>query len=62
VWRFYFGLHGGTIRTLRVIEFLKALQATIGEKLLIIWDYESGPCDCYEHRHRMQRQHWPVCR
>jgi DDE superfamily endonuclease len=37
-WRFYFRLYGGTIRTPQVIEFLKALQATIGKKLLIIWD------------------------
>jgi hypothetical protein len=37
-WRFYFRLYGGTIRTPQVIEFLKVLQATIGKKLLIIWD------------------------
>ena len=38
LWRFYFRLFAGTIRTPQVIEFLKALQATIGQKLLIIWD------------------------
>src|ERR1035438_7426582 len=36
LWRFYFRLYNGTIRTPQVIEFLKALQATIGKKLLII--------------------------
>jgi transposase len=38
LWRFYFRLYPGTIRTPQVIEFLRALQATIGKKLLIIWD------------------------
>lgn len=38
LWRFYFRLVPGTIRTPQVIEFLKALQAAIGKKLLIIWD------------------------
>jgi transposase len=37
-WRFYFRLFSGTIRTPQVIEFLKVLQASIGEKLLVIWD------------------------
>jgi hypothetical protein len=37
-WRFYFRLFPGTIRTPQVIEFLKALKATIRKKLLIIWD------------------------
>lgn len=37
-WRFYFRLLDGTVRTPQVIEFLQALQATIGKKLLIIWD------------------------
>jgi transposase len=38
LWRFYFRLFAGSIRTPQVIEFLKALRATIGRKLLIIWD------------------------
>jgi len=38
LWRFYFRLFAGSIRTPQVIEFLKALQATIDQKLLIIWD------------------------
>jgi transposase len=37
-WRFYFRLFSGTIRTPQVIEFLKVLHGTIGEKVLIIWD------------------------
>lgn len=37
-WRFYFRLFPGATRTPQVLQFLKALQATIGRKLLIIWD------------------------
>lgn len=50
-WRFYFRLHPGTIRTPQVIEFLKALQATIGKKLLIIWDRLQA------HRSKLVRAH-----
>jgi transposase len=50
-WRFYFRLYGGTIRTPQVIEFLKALQTTIGKKLLIIWDRLQA------HRSRLVREH-----
>ena len=50
-WRFYFRLYGGTIRTPQVIEFLKVLQATIGKKLLIIWDRLQA------HRSILVRQH-----
>jgi transposase len=38
LWRFYFRLFAGSIRTPQVIEFLRALQATIRKKVLIIWD------------------------
>jgi transposase len=51
LWRFYFRLYSGTIRTPQVIEFLKALQATIGKKLLIIWDRLQA------HRSKLVRQH-----
>ena len=37
-WRFYFRLFNGSIKSPQIVEFLKALQATIGKKLLIIWD------------------------
>jgi transposase len=50
-WRFYFRLHPGTIRTPQVIEFLKALQATIKRKLLIVWDRLQA------HRSRLVREH-----
>lgn len=50
-WRFYFRLFPGTIRTPQVIEFLKALQGTIGKKLLIIWDRLQA------HRSRLVRRH-----
>ncbi len=51
LWRFYFRLYRGTIRTPQVIEFLKALQATIGRKLLIIWDRLQA------HRSKLVHQH-----
>lgn len=50
-WRFYFRLYRGTIRTPQVIEFLNALQATIGRKLLIIWDRLQA------HRSKLVREH-----
>ena len=50
-WRFYFRLFPGAIRTPQVLEFLKALQATIGRKLLIIWDRLQA------HRAKLVRQH-----
>src|SRR5439155_7603944 len=34
-WRFYFRFFPGSIKSPQVVEFLKALQATIGQKLLI---------------------------
>src|SRR3954447_22880423 len=34
----WFALHEGTIRAPQVIEFIKQLQARIGQKLLLIWD------------------------
>ena len=37
-WRFYFRLFNGSIKSPQIVEFLKALQATIGKRLLIIWD------------------------
>ena len=51
MWRFYFRLYRGAIRTPQVVEFLKALQATIGRKLLIIWDRLQA------HRSRLVREH-----
>jgi transposase len=50
-WRFYFRMHPGTIRTPQVIEFLKALYATIGTKLLIVWDRLQA------HRSKLVRQY-----
>jgi transposase len=37
-WRFYFRLFPGSIKSPQIVEFLKALLATIGQKVLIIWD------------------------
>lgn len=36
--RFYFRLHEGSIKAPQIIEFLKAVHASVGRKLLIIWD------------------------
>ena len=48
--RFYFRLYRGTIRTPQVIEVLKALLATFGQELLIIWDRRRA------HRSRLARE------
>jgi len=37
-WRIYFRFFNGTIKGPQLVEFLKALTATIRRKLLIIWD------------------------
>ena len=35
--RFYFCLLNGSIKSAQIVEFLRALQTTIGKKPLIIW-------------------------
>jgi transposase len=50
-WRFYFRLHSGSIRSPQIVEFLKALHATLSKKLLIIWDRLKA------HRSRLVQQH-----
>ena len=37
-WRIYFRFFSGSIKAPQLVEFLKALVATIKGKLLIIWD------------------------
>lgn len=37
-WRFYFRFYPGSIKAPELVEFLRVLQATIGKKLLVIWD------------------------
>jgi len=37
-WRFYFRFFPGSIERPQIVRFLKDLQATIGKKLLIVWD------------------------
>jgi transposase len=37
-WRFYFRFFAGSIKSPQIVQFLKALQATIGKKLLIVWN------------------------
>jgi transposase len=50
-WRFYFRLFPGAIKSPQIVEFLKALQAHIGRKLLIIWDRLTA------HRSRLVRDY-----
>jgi len=50
-WRFYFRLFNGSIKSPQIVEFLKALQAAIGKKLLIIWDRLQA------HRSKLVRAH-----
>lgn len=38
LWRFYFQIHAGSIKSLQVIEFLQHLQRHIPGKILILWD------------------------
>lgn len=38
LWRFYFQIHPGSIKSLQVIEFLRHLQRHLPGKILIIWD------------------------
>jgi transposase len=38
LWRFYFQIHTGSIKSQQVIEFLEHLQRHVPGKLLIIWD------------------------
>jgi hypothetical protein len=37
-WRFYFRFFPGSIKSPQIVQFLKALQTTIGKKLLIVSD------------------------
>lgn len=38
VWRLYFRFFHGAIKAPQIVEFLKALKATMRGKLLIVWD------------------------
>ena len=38
LWRFYFQIHAGSIKSLQVIEFLRHLQRHVHGRLLILWD------------------------
>ena len=37
-WRYYFRFFAGSIKSPQIVQFLNALQATIGKRLLIVWD------------------------
>ncbi len=38
LWRFYFQIHTGSIKSLQVIKFLRHLQRHLPGKILVIWD------------------------
>jgi transposase len=38
LWRFYFQIHPGSVKSLQVIEFLRHLQRHIPRKILVVWD------------------------
>jgi transposase len=38
LWRFYFQIHAGSIKSPQVVEFLQHLQRHIRGKMLVIWD------------------------
>jgi transposase len=38
LWRFYFRIHAGSIKSPQVMEFLQALLRQVPGKLLVIWD------------------------
>lgn len=51
VWRLYFRFFHGAIKAPQIVEFLKALKATIRGKLLIVWDGLPA------HRSRLVREY-----
>jgi len=38
LWRFYFRVHAGSIKSAQVVQFLSALLRHLPGKLLVIWD------------------------
>ena len=38
LWRFYFQIHAGSIKSPQVIEFLQHLQRHVPGKILLLWD------------------------
>lgn len=38
LWRFYFQMHVGSIKSLQVVEFLQHLQRQVRGKMLVLWD------------------------
>ena len=38
LWRFYFQMHTGSIKSPQVVEFLQHLQRHIPGKLMLLWD------------------------
>lgn len=38
LWRFYFHIHAGSVKSVQVIEFLRHLQRHIPGKIMVLWD------------------------
>ena len=38
LWRFYFQMHAGSIKSPQVVEFLRHLQRQVRGKMLVLWD------------------------
>ena len=38
LWRFYFQIHAGSIKSAQVVEFLRHLQKQVPGKMLVLWD------------------------
>ena len=38
LWRFYFQMHAGSIKSPQVVEFLRHLQRQVRGKMLVRWD------------------------
>jgi transposase len=66
LWRFYFQIHPGSIKSHQVIEFLRHLQQHIPGKILVLWDgasiHRSGLVrdDILSTRGRIQVERFPA--
>ena len=50
-WRYSFRRFNGAIKSPQILEFLNAVQKTIGRKILIVWDRMQA------HRSKLMRAH-----
>lgn len=55
VWKFYFRLYPGAIRSPQIVDFLGQLRRQLRRKLLIVWDGLKA------HRSRLVQQYVDAC-